>query len=157
MILRRFFVGFVMIAACGIVAPCIAQESAGLAVIGIEMQRSDAGPRMRITDFVVIQTSKIVHDPHVKKDEAVYALIPATEQSVPLDTILIDDPFNPRFEYPEDDDAIGTVRIPQDISHILIRIPYSDAMRILQLARVTGQRTYEVLESIPLPQPVIKE
>jgi len=128
------------------------EEAPHLAIASLKFVRTSDGPKVELIDFVVVQTKKQFPIENLRENEVAYALVVTDARAMPLDTMILADPLNPAFEYPTDQGTLETVRIPQDVNHILVRFPYQKGMHHLQIAQIGAQQELHLIDTLTLPE-----
>lgn len=131
-----------------------AQDSPGIidvAVIALKFDRQAGNCAVSITNSALIRTNKnrtlpVYRDWHT--NDFVCFLLNADDEI--LDTLVIRQPLKPRYEYPGENGTIGSVATDLATNEVLVRFPYSETMRYLQVSEVTGQRQLNIITKLPL-------
>ena len=68
-----------------------------------------------------------------------------------IDTLLILQPLHPRFEYPEDNNTIGSRVIEHKTGDVLLKFSYSSAMKYLRIEKVEENNNLKLLDILEIP------
>jgi hypothetical protein len=123
-----------------------------LAIVSLKFVKTAGNPEVSIVKFRVIQSAKIVHSNPVHPEGLTYNCIFTNSAGDEIQSIALEDPLNPRYEYPDEDGVLQWVRLPQDENEILIRFPYSSEMQSIQIVRPGERHEADILCTIPLPK-----
>lgn len=68
-----------------------------------------------------------------------------------VDTLLIVQPLHPRFEYPEEDNTIGSKVIEQKSNDVLLKFTYLSTMKYLRIEKVEENNNLKLIDVLEIP------
>ena len=74
------------------------------------------------------------------------------EHETILDTLILRHPLRVRYEYPTDDQFIGSITVDETETEVLLRFPYDEEMKFMRVTKVNHNRQLDVLSLFPLPE-----
>jgi hypothetical protein len=127
-------------------------ESKRVAMILLNITNSDGKYSTSIVNSKIIETTKDFNDKEndTWRENDFVCFVLDKNESI-LDTILIFQPLHPRFEYPEDDNTIGSKVIEQKNSSVLLKFSYLSTMKYLRIEKIEEDNTLKLVNILEIP------
>lgn len=106
----------------------------------------------KITESKIVTTPKKVEpkkSSNWKENDFVCFIL--DEKKKINDTILIDQPLNPRYETPNDDGTINSSTIEIKNNDIMLRFPYTNKTKYLRIDKVEKDKKLKTINTITIP------
>jgi len=127
-------------------------EFKGVAMILLNISNADGHYSISILNSRIIETTKKIDD---KKsgiwNENDFVCFILDKHKNTIDTLLIFQPLHPRFEYPEDDNTIGSKVIEQKNNDVLLRFSYLSTMKYLRIEKIEENNKLRLLDILEIP------
>jgi hypothetical protein len=72
------------------------------------------------------------------------------DQNIPLQKILIKDPLNIRYEYPDEEGRIGVKTVQKSEGEVLLRFNYIEGMKFLSIGKLDENGILTPVTTLPL-------
>lgn len=131
----------------------IQSQQAQLAVISLKITRVENKYSVAITKAALFITSKNVSDTKKKWMENDFVCLIVNDQKQALDTLIIRQPMSIRYEFPTDDETIGTKTVELSENEILLRFPYTAEMKYLSISACETNGNLVLIDTLELPKP----
>ena len=128
-------------------------ELSGLALVSMNISKKKFNRYdISISNATIVNTSKKARNPSPvswNADDFICFILDENEHI--LDTLLIFQPLNQRYEYPQDDGSIGSEIIEETQRDVLISFNYDPEMKYLQVDRVKKNNKLKTEAILPVP------
>jgi hypothetical protein len=122
-----------------------------LAMVLLNISNDDGHYSISIVNSKIIETTKKIDDN--KYDiwhENDFVCFILDKQKKIIDTLLISQPLHPRFEYPEDDNTIGSKVIEHKNNDVLLKFSYLSTMKYLRIEKVEENNHLRLLDVLDI-------
>jgi hypothetical protein len=128
------------------------KQNGSVFILGsIHLSRTPEGYSVKLTDLKKVDGSlKKDLKPKFWMENDFYCLVFDRFRHV-TDSIRIAQPLNPRFEFPDENGAIGSKQVELQKTDVLIRFPMREKLRSLELGIVDQSKKFRVISSIDIP------
>lgn len=130
----------------------VESEQPKIAVISLKITKSENQYSVALTNATILNTTKKFSESSKKWDENDFVCFILDEQKQILDTLVIQQPLKVRYEFPKDDETIGTTTVDLLENEVLLRFAYSIKMKYLSIAKVGENRKLEKPDTLELLQ-----
>lgn len=122
------------------------------AMILLNITNDDGQYATSITNSKIIETTKKLDDHKSDKwHENDFVCFILDNQKNTLDTLLIFQPLHPRFEYPNENNDIGSKVIEHKSSDVMLRFSYSSTMKYLRIEKVEANHKLKLIDILEIP------
>lgn len=122
------------------------------AMILLNITNDDGQYSTSITNSKIIETTKNLDDHKSDKwHENDFVCFILDNQKNTLDTLLIFQPLHPRFEFPDENNDIGSKVIEHKNSDVMLRFSYSSTMKYLRIEKVEGNHKLKLIDILEIP------
>lgn len=128
-------------------------QQSQLAVISLKITKTKDRYSVSLTNAGLFNTSKNI--PELKKTwtENDFVCFIIDEQKQILDTLVIQQPMKIRYEFPQEDETIGTKIIDLPENEVLLRFPYTTEMKRLNITKCSEGGNLILIDTLELPKP----
>lgn len=127
-------------------------DLAKICMILLHLSNADGHYAASISNVKVIETTKKMDDTKSKtwrKNDFVCFVLDKRKNII--DTLLVFQPLHPRFEYPGEDNRIGSKVIEQKSTDVLLKFSYVSTMKYLRIERVGESSSLELVDVLEIP------
>lgn len=122
------------------------------AMILLNITNDDGQYSTSITNSKIIETTKKLDDHKSDKwHENDFVCFILDNQKNTLDTLLIFQPLHPRFEYPDENNDIGSKVIEHKNSDVMLRFSYLSTMKYLRIEKVEANHKLKLIDILEIP------
>lgn len=126
------------------------QNGSAFILGSIHLSKSPEGYSVELTDLKKVDGSlKNSVEPKFWMENDFYCLVVDQFKHV-TDSIRIAQPLNPRFEFPDENGAIGSKQVELQKTDVLIRFPMREKLRSLELGIVDQSKRFKLIRSIDI-------
>lgn len=127
-------------------------QQSRLAVISLKITKIKDQYSVSFTNAGLFNTSKNI--PELKKTwtENDFVCFIIDEQKQILDTLVIQQPMKIRYEFPQEDETIGTKIIDLPENEVLLRFPYTTEMKRLSITKCSEDGNLILIDTLDLPE-----
>jgi len=123
-----------------------------IVLMQLHISKEIEGYIVTITDVLILESSKSIGNKEsVPLQENDFIGILLDEKKNSIDTLHIAQPLHPRFEYPLEDNSIGSKVIEHKENNVLLRFAYSAAMKYLRIEKVGEHRILQYITTLEIP------
>jgi hypothetical protein len=143
----------VVLASCVSSRHIQAPEPAGFMVVlsSFHLSKTPEGFSIELTDLKKVNGSLKQSDtkPQFWMENDFYCLVVDQFHQV-TDSIRIQQPLNPRYEFPEENGTIGAKQVELQQTDVLIRFPMRNKLRYLQLGIVGSKKKFKLIRTFDI-------
>ncbi len=123
-----------------------------IALVLLNISNADGHYSISIVNSKIVETAKKNDDNEsVTVHENDFVCFILDKHKNIIDTLLILQPLHPRFEYPEDNNTIGSRVIEHKTGDVLLKFSYSSAMKYLRIEKVEENNNLKLLDILEIP------
>jgi len=128
----------------------IKQNGSAFILVSLHLSKSPEGYNVELTDLMKVDgLLKNGIKPKFWMENDFYCLVVDRFRHV-TDSIRIEQPLNPRYEFPDENGAIGSKQVELQKTDVLIRFPLRDKLRSLELGIVDKSKKFKLIRSIDI-------
>lgn len=127
-------------------------EQPQIAVISLKITKTENQYSVAFTNATILNTIKNVSESSKKLNENDFVCFILDERKQILDTLIIQQPLKVRYEFPKDDETIGSTTVDLLENEVLLRFTYTMQMKYLRVAKVGESRKLIIIDTVELSQ-----
>jgi hypothetical protein len=143
----------VVLASCVSSRHIQAPEPEGFMVVlaSFHLSKTPEGFSIELTDLKKVNGSLKLSDTKYQfwMENDFYCLVVDQFRQI-TDSIRIEQPLNPRYEFPEENGTIGAKQVELQQTDVLIRFPMRNKLRYLQLGIVGSKNKFKLIRTIDI-------
>jgi hypothetical protein len=123
-----------------------------LALITLKISKTNHDYSVLITDSKILEASpgKVDPEPVYWKENDFYGLVLDKNKRV-RDSLQIDQPLSPRFEFPQENGKIGSTVIELNENEVLLRFSFQKDYKWIRIGVIEKGNRFRTLNTIELP------
>lgn len=127
--------------------------SEGIVILLLNIASDNGHYSVSITNSRIIETKKEVDNNKSERwNKNDFVCFVLDEGKNIMDTLLIVQPLHTRFEYPGDENAIGSKVIEHQDNDVLLRFSYSSHMKYLRIEKVGEYQQLRLVDILEIPK-----
>jgi hypothetical protein len=127
-------------------------ESSRIALITLKISKIKNDYAVKLTNSRILEASpgKVDSEPLQWKQNDFYCLVLDKNRHI-RDSLFIDQPLSPRYEYPQENGQIGSVIVEQDENEVMLRFNFLKQYKWLRIGIVEKDNHFRTINTIEIP------
>jgi hypothetical protein len=123
-----------------------------LAILSLKISKSGNQYSLSVTNYMFLNTSKNFDNTLKSWKENDFVCFLLNKENRVIDTLVIQQPLNVRYEFPEVDGSIGSTTVGMKENEIVLRFPYRKQIEFIRIDRVGKDGALQTLDTLKMPK-----